>query len=595
MTHEKDLGNGVNKEARFTRIGEVPAKGYLGVEVGNGGDGGDGSEHQPDNYNPDFHPSAKIWSLYLKEASDLAKAQTELWKTGLESLLLFAGLFAGVVSAFLIESRKKLRMDDQELLIRKIHNTQLGMEPKEDDYQPSMDDLWINGLWFSSLLITLFSAIVGVLAKSWLVKYAPLAAGEDSKEAYRRRRLELSVKNWHMEWVFTMVPLFVQFAFFLFAVGFAIQCHNDHQALGYTVSTIVGLGFLVYLLVTALPLLPGVLCPFQTPLSEILMQLQRLMRGGAEAATPEVDKVDFHRVLGEIWDKELIDSPKQDFVDEAIAEIGRRTLSDERIKSFADSNAPMTVLEGLERCMTSEYQEDPRRNEIISNHLLALSRFIDYSISTDHKHIDLKSKLVGSLGSKSPLGRWNFFTEPTLPLAFSIRVPLLLAFNEDIAITEVSEQPWEQLARAVKPKYRLRFLLSSCRALATGRENLRKVSSLSLAACMSLAIKSGLKSEWGGESPDKTEAMKLVRWCILRVCNEIAHSWKGEALEYWMAYLSTGTIDETQHGVQSSGFPRSLDAALKNSKTIYRRQAVSIILSMADPQRSRSHMRLPPT
>ncbi|KAH6910614.1 hypothetical protein BKA70DRAFT_88778 [Coprinopsis sp. MPI-PUGE-AT-0042] len=495
---EMRFGKAVSKEARAEKM---PENGHLGVEVEDEGE--EGQSDRPE----DFQQDAKIWSLYLKEASDLAKAQTELWKTGLDSLLLFAGLFASVVSAFVIESRKELRMDDQEQLIRNIYNIQLGEKPQEDNYKPSMDDLWINGLWFTSLLITLLSAIVGVLAKSWLVKYVPLAAREDFEEAYRRWTLERSVTQWHMEWVFTMLPLFVQLAFFLFAAGFTIQCFKDHQTLGCVVLAIVGVGVLAYLLATALPLLPDGLCPFRTPLSEILIQLRKLMSKKPNATTPasDIDQESLHQVLGKIWEKEL-KSPKQDDVDEAVAQIARRPLTDERLESFADSYTPNIVLKRLERCMTSDYQEDLRRNEIISNHLLALSRFISHSEKTKHKHGDLKSTLKNSLDSKEPLGRWNFFTEPTLPLAFSIRVPLLLAFDQDIATTEVLEQPWEQLARALKPKHRLRFFLASCCALVTGRENLRK--DLVLWPTLTSFKPRKLASKVNGEVSLRTRAMQ---------------------------------------------------------------------------------------
>jgi hypothetical protein len=45
-----------------------------------------------DNDNPyakHYGPDADIWSLYLKETEADDKEKVELWKTGLESLLLF--------------------------------------------------------------------------------------------------------------------------------------------------------------------------------------------------------------------------------------------------------------------------------------------------------------------------------------------------------------------------------------------------------------------------------------------------------------------------------------------------------------------------
>jgi hypothetical protein len=37
----------------------------------------------------EFRRNAKSWAIYLEEAGEHAKEQAEVWKTGLESLLLF--------------------------------------------------------------------------------------------------------------------------------------------------------------------------------------------------------------------------------------------------------------------------------------------------------------------------------------------------------------------------------------------------------------------------------------------------------------------------------------------------------------------------
>ena len=40
----------------------------------------------------EFRPDAKIWALYLEEAEREAKERAELWRTGLDSLLIFVRL-----------------------------------------------------------------------------------------------------------------------------------------------------------------------------------------------------------------------------------------------------------------------------------------------------------------------------------------------------------------------------------------------------------------------------------------------------------------------------------------------------------------------
>lgn len=368
----------------------------------------------------------------------------------------------------------------------------------QNEYAPNQSTLWINGLWFTSLLVTLFSAIVGVLARSWLVKYVPVTTREESDDAYQRWMLDQRTRRWKMERVITVIPLLVQLAFFLFAAGLAILVFNDNPTIGGVVLGMVGLSTLIYLLVTALPLfLPAESCPFQTPLSDILLETHKLFtwffdkdRRTSEPLEPaflqtnNLDRHDPTDILATIWYDNLIKSPKPDYVDEAIAELTRKPLTSERLKAFAESDTPKISLKRLEICMNSEHQDLPKRNDVMSNNLLALSQFTSYSESINHEHLGLKETLLDSLNPERPLSRWNFFTEPVRPLAFSIRVPILLAFNQDMGKTEVDEHPWEKLASNLQPKHRVGFLLSSCRALVEGGENLKRVSSFSIAFCM---------------------------------------------------------------------------------------------------------------
>jgi hypothetical protein len=54
------------------------------------GDAGDGGrERRGKKVNLEFRSEARIWDLYLEDAEREAKERVELWKTGLDSLLIF--------------------------------------------------------------------------------------------------------------------------------------------------------------------------------------------------------------------------------------------------------------------------------------------------------------------------------------------------------------------------------------------------------------------------------------------------------------------------------------------------------------------------
>ncbi|KAJ7460178.1 hypothetical protein FB451DRAFT_1001510, partial [Mycena latifolia] len=50
----------------------------------------------------------KLWAVYVSEAEKYDKSLVESWKSDMEGLLIFAGLFSASLTAFIIESYKTL-------------------------------------------------------------------------------------------------------------------------------------------------------------------------------------------------------------------------------------------------------------------------------------------------------------------------------------------------------------------------------------------------------------------------------------------------------------------------------------------------------
>ncbi|PVF92963.1 hypothetical protein CPB86DRAFT_801607 [Serendipita vermifera] len=134
----------------------------------------EGDERQP-NYKS-CPENAQVWDLYLKEANLEGQELTTLWNNGLDSFLIFAGLFAGNITSFLIESRGDLKEDPQERLPEDIRSILMN-EPisSASDFQPDPSSLHVNALWYCSFTLTLISALSGVLAKGWIAYYDPVS------------------------------------------------------------------------------------------------------------------------------------------------------------------------------------------------------------------------------------------------------------------------------------------------------------------------------------------------------------------------------------------------------------------------------------
>ncbi|KAJ7618245.1 hypothetical protein DFH06DRAFT_1061809, partial [Mycena polygramma] len=68
--------------------------------------------------NPEHEAAAaKLWAVYVSEAEKYDKGLVESWKSDMEGMLIFAGLFSASLTAFLIESYKTLNPDSGDTAV----------------------------------------------------------------------------------------------------------------------------------------------------------------------------------------------------------------------------------------------------------------------------------------------------------------------------------------------------------------------------------------------------------------------------------------------------------------------------------------------
>ncbi|TRM59209.1 hypothetical protein BD626DRAFT_156908 [Schizophyllum amplum] len=152
----------------------------------------------------------------------------QVFKEEVDTLMVFAGLFSGVLTAFIIESYKWLMEEPDDLtadylrqILAVISNTTIpSVRPYSS--RPSLPDntvSLINGLWFSSLTLSLSSAFIGIMAKQWLREYLR-DAGQSQKTNLAVRQVKYQgLTRWYVGAIIAMMPLLLQGALFLFLVG----------------------------------------------------------------------------------------------------------------------------------------------------------------------------------------------------------------------------------------------------------------------------------------------------------------------------------------------------------------------------------------
>ncbi|KAJ7455581.1 hypothetical protein FB451DRAFT_1048897, partial [Mycena latifolia] len=121
--------------------------------------------------------AAKLWAVYISEAEKYDKALVESWKSDMEGMLIFAGLFSASLTAFLIESYKTLNPDTGDATVRLLAQISLQLAasangstlqlPESTPFTPPAASLVCNALWFISLGFSLTCALIATLLEQW--------------------------------------------------------------------------------------------------------------------------------------------------------------------------------------------------------------------------------------------------------------------------------------------------------------------------------------------------------------------------------------------------------------------------------------------
>ncbi|KAF8512983.1 hypothetical protein JB92DRAFT_254607 [Gautieria morchelliformis] len=396
-------------------------------------------------------PDSLIWRLYLEETEAEDQEVTYVWKNGLDSLLVFAGLFAGILTAFLIQSRMKLQEDPTQRLLSEILQTlRNGSQiSNASEFQPSRTFLNVNGLWFSSLTLTLVSALAGVLAKGWLAKYTPTSRGERCNDACDRHLRYIRARQWNLFQIITAVPILIQLSLFLFFVGLVLLTLDDNTAIGFSILVLITFTLILYIVGTLLPWFSPA-CPFETPISDFFPAVARNGRYGEGHDTPQqrpdrslwqrvvqfTDDVkrrpEMNRAKAEILAWIVAKSTNEDTIKEAVKAIAGMGSSAELSNAFQAYGAIPNLCQRFLGCFQLTPGLPFQVTDISQTeaYLLALLQFPVHSVSSESKGSAVPL-FLSLLESGQPLHRWDNFDPCLQALAFSLRVHILVNCNKD--------------------------------------------------------------------------------------------------------------------------------------------------------------------
>jgi hypothetical protein len=128
--------------------------------------------------------------------------------------------------------------------------------------------IWVNGLWFLSLVISLTCALMATLLQQWARRYLEVAYPTYSppKRARIRAFYSEGVEDLHVPWTVEALPTLLHISLFLFFAGLAVFLFNVHLTIFGVVTAWIGICVVLYACLTFLPIIRKN-SPYSGPLS----------------------------------------------------------------------------------------------------------------------------------------------------------------------------------------------------------------------------------------------------------------------------------------------------------------------------------------
>ncbi|KAH8824877.1 hypothetical protein DL96DRAFT_1449860, partial [Flagelloscypha sp. PMI_526] len=198
-------------------------------------------KYPPDEIGQEASDEARVWMVYLDEAESYDEDMVRGFRDTIDSLLVLAGLFSAVVAAFVVQTSTALQPDYTQLTAALLAEQIALLRANSEGLLPnnvpepvigsgplafSGFDVWVNGLFFTSLTLAMITALLAVLVKQWLQAYTSLISGSAKERALARQFRFDGLRKWKLEAIVGFLPLLLHLAFAVFLVGLCVFVYD---------------------------------------------------------------------------------------------------------------------------------------------------------------------------------------------------------------------------------------------------------------------------------------------------------------------------------------------------------------------------------
>ncbi|KAH9931663.1 uncharacterized protein BXZ73DRAFT_47105 [Epithele typhae] len=214
------------------------------------------------------HEIFQAWEKCGSTVQDHCDQMVKRWKEEIDMFLVFAGLFSAVLTAFNVHS----------LTISGTSTTFSAPKFDPSNSPAPRYAIWINTVWFSSLICTLSASSIAIMVKQWLQQYEQRLSGNSRDIARLRQYRYESLLKWRVVEIIWILPVLLQLSLFLFLAGLLILLWNLHHVVAGVATFLVSLLVVFSSTTTVIPTFKAN-CFYQSPQAfGVLLTFQALRK-----------------------------------------------------------------------------------------------------------------------------------------------------------------------------------------------------------------------------------------------------------------------------------------------------------------------------
>lgn len=198
-----------------------------------------------------------------------------------------------MLTTLIVESYQNLQQDKQDIMIDLMErfltqhyitgpgfiNSTTTRPPPPPPFEAPQWAIRVNVLWFTSLILSLGAASIGMLVKQWLREYLALQYLSHKERLRARQYRHPALEKWKVFEIAATLPLLLQISLGLFFIGLCFFTSAVHDSVRNTTIPVVAAWAFFFVITTIAPLFSP-RCPFKTTF------LKSTLRAGRRVVAP---------------------------------------------------------------------------------------------------------------------------------------------------------------------------------------------------------------------------------------------------------------------------------------------------------------------